>query len=74
MIWRQVILRLIGIFQWLVELGWVGILLEVVLISQYQANLRIGHLESLYYVSSFINKKLDMGKLSYEYKVPEIDK
>ena len=42
--------QIIGILRWAIELGRFDILLEVSLMSQYQANPREGHLEALYLV------------------------
>ena len=66
-------LQLIGICRWAVELGRVDILLEVALLSQYQANPRLGHLEALYHIFAYLKKHPDMGKLAYDSKTPEID-
>ena len=54
------------------EIGWVGIFLDVLLLSQYQETPRIGHLEVLYNVFAFLNKHPDMGRLSYDSKTPDI--
>ena len=41
--------------------------------SQYQANPRIGHLEALYHIFAYMKKHLDMGRLAYDLKTPEVD-
>jgi hypothetical protein len=46
-------LQLIGIERWAIELGRINIHHEVSLLSQYQANLRVGHLEALYHVCAY---------------------
>jgi hypothetical protein len=43
-------LQLIGIARWATELGCIDIHHKVSLLSQYQANLRVGHLVGLYHV------------------------
>jgi hypothetical protein len=43
-------LQLIGICRWAIELGRIDIFHEVSVLSQYQANPRSGHLETLYHV------------------------
>jgi hypothetical protein len=47
--------QIIGILRWAIELGRFDILLEVSLLSQYQANPRVGHLEALYLVVSYLH-------------------
>ncbi len=43
-------LQLIGIAHWAIELGCIDIFHEVSLLSQYQVNPRVGHLEVMYHV------------------------
>ncbi|KAI2511710.1 Reverse transcriptase (RNA-dependent DNA polymerase) [Fragilaria crotonensis] len=45
-----------GILRWATEIGRVDILLEVSLLSQYQANPREGHLEQLLHVFGYLNR------------------
>ena len=66
-------LQLIGIFRWAVELRRINIFLEVSLLSQYQVSPRFGHLEVLYNVFAYTNKHLDMGRLAYDSKEPDVD-
>jgi hypothetical protein len=47
--------QIIGILRWAIELGRFDILLEVSLLSQYQANPRVGHLEALYLIVSYLH-------------------
>ena len=61
-------LKLIYICRWAVEIGWVDIFLKVYLLSQYQAGPRLGHLEVLYNVFSYLKKHKDMRKLAYDSK------
>ena len=46
--------ELIGILQWATELGRVDILLEISLLSQYQACPREGHMEQLLRIFAFL--------------------
>ena len=55
------------------ELGRIYIFLEVSLLSQYQASPRIGNLEVLYNVFAYLKKHLDMGRLAYYSKAPDVD-
>ena len=66
-------LQLIGISRWAVELGQIDIFLEVSFLSQYQASPRLGHLEVLYNVFTYLKKHPDMGRLAYDSKAPDID-
>jgi hypothetical protein len=47
--------QIIGILRWAIELGQFNILLEVSLLSQYQANPRDGHLEALYLIVNYLH-------------------
>ena len=49
--------ELIGVLRWATELGRVDILLEVSLLSQYQAAPREGHLEQLLHIFAYLKKK-----------------
>ena len=48
--------QIIGILRWAIELGRFDILIEVSLMSQYQAAPRQGHLEALYLVVFYLSK------------------
>ena len=48
--------ELIGVLRWATEIGRVDILLEVSLLSQYQASPREGHLEQLLHIFAFLRK------------------
>ena len=48
--------QLIGILRWATELGRVDIMIEVALMSQYQMNPRVGHLEALYLIFHYLWK------------------
>jgi Reverse transcriptase (RNA-dependent DNA polymerase) len=66
-------LQLIGICRWAIEIGRIDIFLETSLLSQYQANPRVGHLEALYHVFAYLKRHPDMGRLAYDPKTPVID-
>ncbi|KAI2502045.1 Reverse transcriptase (RNA-dependent DNA polymerase) [Fragilaria crotonensis] len=48
--------ELIGVLRWATEIGRVDILLEVSLLSQYQANPREGHLEQLLHIFGYLHR------------------
>jgi hypothetical protein len=54
-------LQLIGIARWAIELGCIDIFHEVSLLSQYQANPRVGHFEVMYHVFAYLKNHSDMG-------------
>ena len=66
-------LQLIGILRWAVEIGRIDIYLEVSLLSQYQASPRLGHLEAAYHIFGYLKKHLDMGRLAFDPKAPDIN-
>jgi hypothetical protein len=66
-------LQLIGIVQWAIELGQINIHHEVSLLSQYQANPRVGHLEALYHVFANMKRHLDIDCVAFDPKTPVVD-
>jgi hypothetical protein len=66
-------LQLIGIARWAIELGRIDIHHEVSLLSQYQANPRVGHLEALYHVFAYMKSHLDIGCVAFDPKTPVVD-
>lgn len=66
-------MQLIGIARWAVELGRIDIHHEIAILSQYQANPRVGHLEALYNVFAYLKNHLDMGRIAYDSITPPID-
>ena len=48
--------ELIGVLRWATEIGRVDILLEVSLLSQYQASPREGHMEQILHIFAFLKK------------------
>ena len=64
--------ELIGVLRWATEIGRVDILLEVSLVSQYQANPREGHLEQLLHIFAYLHKHPKVT-LYLSHKVPNMD-
>jgi hypothetical protein len=54
-------------------LGHIDIHHEVSLLSQYQANPRVGHLEALYHVFAYMKSHLDIGHVAFDPKTPVVD-
>jgi hypothetical protein len=67
-------LQFIGIVRWVIELGHIDIHHEVSLLSQYQGNPRVGHLEALYHVFVYMKSQLDIGCVTFNPKTPVVDK
>ena len=63
--------QIIGILRWAIELGRYDILLEVSLMSQYQANPRVGHLEALYLIVSYLHNNR-FKRIVFDPNLPEI--
>ena len=65
--------ELIGVLRWATEIGRVDILLEVSLLSQYQAGPREGHMEQLLRIFAYLdaNPKLT---LYFDWRQPNIDR
>ena len=66
-------LQLIGILRWAVELGRVDIFYEVSCLSQYQANPREGHLETIYHIFAYLKNHNNLGRIVYDPEKPGID-
>jgi hypothetical protein len=66
-------LQLIGIARWAIELGRIDITHEVSLLSQYQANPRVGHLEVMYHVFAYLKNHLDMGRIAFDSLTPMVN-
>jgi len=64
--------ELIGILRWATELGRVDILLEVSLLSQYQACPRQGHMEQALRIVAFLKNNNKMS-LYMNWRLPNID-
>jgi hypothetical protein len=54
-------MQLIGILCWAVEIGCIDIYLETSLLSQYQANPQLRHLEAAYHIFAYLKNHPDMG-------------
>jgi hypothetical protein len=60
-------LQLIGIARWAIELGHIDIHHKVSsLLSQYQANPKVGHLEAVYHVFVYMKSHLDIGHVAFD--------
>ena len=64
--------QIIGIFRWAIELGRIDILIEVSLLSQYQAAPREGHLEALYLIAHYLEKN-PMKRILFDPTVPKVE-
>ena len=65
--------EMIGILQWVVEIGRVDILLEVSLLSSHLALPRIGHLQAVYHIFGYL-KQVPKRKLFFDPVSPLISK
>ena len=63
---------LIGILRWAVELGRVDILLEVSLLSSYNASPRQGHLEAVYHIFAYLKSHANSA-IALDPKIPYVD-
>ena len=63
---------LMGVLRWCVELGRVDIVVEVGLLTRFQANPRQGHLEQLLHVFAHL-KKHNRSHLVFDWTRPELD-
>ena len=48
--------ELIGILRWAMEIGWVDILQEVSILSEYQANARQGHMNGVFHIFGYLKQ------------------
>jgi hypothetical protein len=64
--------EMIGMLRWAIELGRVDILLEVSMLSAYQAAPRQGHLDQLLHIFAFLKKKPKLT-LYFDPSLPNID-
>ena len=58
-------LPLVGILRWAIELGGIDNFHEILLMSQYQANNWIDHLEVLYHIFDYLKSHTKMGRIGY---------
>ena len=66
----------IGILRWAVELGRIDILTEVAQLSSHNCLPRVGHLEAVYSIFSYLKQELKhgrLGKLVFDDCLPEIN-
>ncbi|CAJ1964644.1 unnamed protein product, partial [Cylindrotheca closterium] len=64
--------ELIGVLRWATEIGRVDILLEVSLLSQYQAGPREGHMEQLLRIFAYLDQHPKMT-LYFDWRIPNAD-
>jgi hypothetical protein len=64
--------ELIGMLRWATEIGRVDILHEILILSQYQASPREGHLEQVLHIFAFLKKKPKLT-IYLDHSLPEID-
>jgi hypothetical protein len=64
---------LMGVLRWIIELGRVDIIVEVGLLSRFQACPREGHLEQMFHVFAYL-KKYDRSALVFDWTEPWLDK
>lgn len=64
--------ELIGVLRWAAEIGRVDILLELSLLSSYQAAPRQGHLEQIYHIFSYLKHKPKIT-IYFNPEMPHID-
>jgi hypothetical protein len=66
-------MQLIGILCWAVKIGCIDIYLETSLLSQYQANPWLRHLEAAYHMFAYLKTHPDMGWLAFDSHAPDIN-
>ena len=66
-------MQLIGILQWMCELGWIDICTEVSMLSSYFMMPREGHLETTIHMFSFLKLKSN-SRLIFDPMEPEVGK
>ena len=65
-------LQLIGMLRWAIELGRIDIDLEVAMMAPYSASPRVGHIEALYNIFSYLMMH-DESALAFDATKPDID-
>ena len=64
--------NLIGVLRWAVELGRIDIYVEVAMMSAYNAQPRIGHLEQLFHIFAYL-KSHSKSTIVFDDNLPEVD-
>ena len=62
----------IGVLRWIVELGWIDIITEVSTLSSHLALPRQGHLDAVYHLFAYLEKKHN-ARIAFDPTYPEID-
>jgi len=65
-------LQLIGMLRWAIELGRIDIDLEVAMMAPYSASPRVGHIEALYTIFSYLMMHDELA-LAFDATKPDID-
>ena len=66
-------LQLVGILRWDIELGRIVIFHETLLVPQYQAIPRIGHLEVIYLIFAYLKSHMKMERIVSDVMCPNVD-
>ena len=61
-----------GILRWAIELGWIDIMVEAGLLSQFQAAPREGHLEQMFHIMAYL-KHHNKSRLVFDHSYPTSD-
>ena len=63
---------LIGILHWICELGWLGIMMPVLMLSRYLVSAREGHLEQVFHVFAYL-KTHETSTIVFDDSEPDFD-
>ena len=66
-------LQIVGILCGVIELGRIDIFHETLLLSKYQADLRVVHLEYLHRIFACLKSHMNMGSIGYDPMYPNVD-
>ena len=63
---------LIGIVRWMIELGRIDMVTEVLLLSSFLAIPRLGHLEAVFFIFAYLDNKHN-ARMIFDPTYPEIE-
>ena len=63
---------MIDILRWLIELGRIGIITEVLLLSSFNVNHCEGHLKAAYWVFEYLYNHMNGGRVVFDDRLPEV--
>ena len=66
-------LQIVGILCGVLELGRIDIFHETLLLSKYQANIRVVQLEDMYHIFVLLKIHMKMGSIGYDPMYPNFD-